>query len=78
MRGLGPILTHFRLDIEPGIQGFSFGTTQPADYTIEDLRPTFRAAYVILLRVDIRVMKLMSPKGSSLRALRPMFVRRRK
>lgn len=72
--GLGPILTLGRLDISPGVRGFGFGTTQPADFTIEELRPVFRDAYIALLGVYLKVMLLMSPGKSSLRAVRPMLV----
>ncbi len=72
--GLGSILTLAGLDISPGIQGFSFGTTQPTDFTIEELRPAFRDAYVVLLRVYLKVMRLMPPRKALLRGVRSMFV----
>jgi len=72
--GLGPILTLGRLDIAPGVRGFGFGTTQPVDFTIEELRPMFRDAYIALLGVYLKVMRLMSPRKSSLRAVRSMLV----
>ena len=72
--GLGPILTSARLIIAPGIQGLTGGTTQPVESTIEELRPAFREAYVALLGVYLKVMRLMSPRRTSLRAVRSMLV----
>lgn len=70
--GLGCILTSKRLEVTGDSVGFGFGTKQPVDWTIEQLRPTFRKGYSALLRVYLDVMKLMSPDRKSLRAAEPM------
>jgi len=72
--GLGPILTSARLFIDPSVQGFTLGTVQPVESTIEELRLAFREAYVALLGGYLKVMRLMSPRRASLRAVRPMLV----
>ena len=71
--GLGCILTSMRLDVTSESAGFGFGTEQPVDWTIEELRPTLRKGYSALLPVYLNVMKLMSPDRKSLRSVEPML-----
>jgi len=78
LAGVGSILTFSRLLVSPGAQGFSFGTAQPADHTIAELRPVFRDAYIALLGVYSKLMRLMSPRNNSLRAVKSMLVPPRK
>ena len=76
--GLGPIMTSRRLDLTSDGVGFGFGTEQPVDWTVEELRPIFRNGYAALLTVYLKVIKLMSPDGKSLLAVKPMLAPRKK
>lgn len=71
--GLGCILTSMRLDVTSDSVGFGFGTEQPVDWTVEELRPVFKKGYSALLPVYLKVIKLMSPDRKSLRAVEPML-----
>ena len=71
--GLGCIMTSMRLEVTSDSAGFGFGTEQPVDWTVEQLRPTFRRGYSALLPVYLNVIKLMSPERKSLRAVEPML-----
>jgi len=71
--GLGPIITSKGLDSAGDSVGFGFGTEQPAEWTVEELRPVFRDGYSALLPVYLKVIKLMSPDHKSLRAVEPML-----
>jgi hypothetical protein len=71
--GLEPNLTHARLLLEPGFEGFSFGSGPWAELTVEQLRQTCRGAYVALLDVYLKAIKLMSPKRSRLWSIKDML-----
>lgn len=73
--GLEPNLTQARLMLGPGVQGFSFGSAPWAELKLEQLRQSCRGAYVALLGVYPKVIKLMSPKRSHLRSIKHMLSR---
>jgi hypothetical protein len=71
--GLGCIMTSKRLEVTSDSLWFGFGTEQPVDWTIEELRPIFKKGYSALLPVYLSVIKLMSPDRRSLRTVEPML-----
>lgn len=74
--GLGTIMTSRTLELTDSWVGLGFGTKQPVDWTVEELRWIFRKGYARLLSVYLKVLILMSPDGRTLRRIKPMLAPR--
>jgi hypothetical protein len=73
LAGLEPNLTLARVVVDPGAAGFSFGSGPWAELTVDQLQETCKSAYVALLDVYLKVIKMTSPRASRLRAVKDMF-----
>lgn len=71
--GLGTILTSRRLETTGDCVGFGFGTEQPVDWTVEELRPIFGKSYAALLGAYLKVILSMSPSRKALLAVKPIL-----